>query len=421
MAVNYRYVITDYFDESGDLALTAGGVSLADSGGVQQGYVSRAISGSAGDDQGVCDLNVTGATVTVGTNLVFGEATLASTATVSTTSTRIRHGVATLNANTFGKDWANGGTWGAPTQEKWGPPIVVEGAIFTEGEATLACTATTSTSAIATFSGSATLTGTGATVNVGVGAPFGGSATLSSTATVSADAIVLTQGSATLGITGIYAVTDYVDADYFEASASALECEASRTRSSPATLATTGTVSTQGNATFIGASTLAITGATVIAAVATFVGTVLNAGSATLSVSASPTFRSTVTLASAATIPTVRGAFGFTVTLPGVSTLTVIGGNLLEGVATLGGVLATVTVGERLLFAPYRTFTIQTETRSLTLQKETRKHPLLSEKRVNSLPQETRKTAVSTETRQVKLLPGQKLVDLFGYTDKREG
>ena len=113
MAVNYRYVITDYFDESGDLALTTGGVSLADSVGVQQGYVSRAISGSSGDDQGVCDLNVTGAVVTVAVDLDLATATLACSATVSTTSTRIRHGVATLNANVFGKDWQtveHGGT-----------------------------------------------------------------------------------------------------------------------------------------------------------------------------------------------------------------------------------------------------------------------------------------------------------------------
>ena len=82
--------------------------------------------------------------------------------------------------------------------------------------------------------------------------------------------------------------------------------------------------------------------------------------------------------------------------------LSVVGGILAEGTATMGGVLSTLTIGSQFAIDPFRVITIDTESRINILQQETRNH---------LVPSETRKYQVQHLS----------LVNETGILDRREG
>jgi hypothetical protein len=82
--------------------------------------------------------------------------------------------------------------------------------------------------------------------------------------------------------------------------------------------------------------------------------------------------------------------------------LSVVGGILAEGTATMGGVVSTLSIGSQFAIDPFRVITIDTESRINILQQETRNH---------LVPSETRKYQVQHLS----------LVNETGILDRREG
>ena len=147
---SFRYVDSSYFDETGDKALTSAGVGVEQSAGGQNSYVSRAIDQQYVDAtyvadsyigdiaEAVSDLTAT-ASVTA-TVIIEAEASISANASVSASAVRIKTASATIAAGTFDNTFANGGTFGNPTQEKFGPGLfVANSTVFVPSSATKGC------------------------------------------------------------------------------------------------------------------------------------------------------------------------------------------------------------------------------------------------------------------------------------------